>query len=373
LKEYSAAYIMRQLCLQQAPLPGAPGGDVIVEQVRLFPRLPGVTWEHRVYEQVLPSVRRLGGELRRVDVTIRHNGYQGAAEHQSKVERNLRLAQRDFVDHPNDPYVLFQLGLFQQQLGQTAESVAFLRCGVEQVPPGATYSAKMHGLLAQGLQVLGQRPEALAACRRGRAQHPGDAELACQEASFLLEMGDLNGATQCLEQIVSGPNGSAAAAADPAKRSWAHHQLALIARRRNQAAQAEAYWKAAVAEQPAFAVAWLELCDLYVAQERWQDVEPIARQVEGPLGRPDDAAVLRSRVLLFRKDYRAARALLEETVQRFPQALRPRLALTHVLLFEGKDLEAAEMALREVLALDPGNANARGNLEALLRRRRGVS
>jgi tetratricopeptide (TPR) repeat protein len=361
---------MEQRSTRQAPLPGAPGGDAAVDQVRLFRRRPGVAWEHRVYEQVLPSVRSLGGELRRADVVIHHAGYQDPAGHRGKVERNLRLAQMEFIDHPDDPYVLFQLGLFQQQLGRAAESVAFLRCGVERCPPSANYAAKMHGLLAQGLHRLGQRGEALTACRRGREQHPADAELACQEASLLVDMGDLDQAVQCLQQLVPGPDGRARIAADPGKRSWVQHQLALIARGRGQAAQAEAHWKAAVAEQPAFAVAWLELAELYIAQQRWYDVEPIARQIEGPLGRPDDAAVLRSRILLFCKDYTAARALLEDVIRRFPQSLRPRLALSHVLLFEGKDPDAAEKALREVLALDPHNANARGNLEALLRRRR---
>jgi glycosyltransferase involved in cell wall biosynthesis len=368
LKGENVAYAMQQRSVRQAPLPGAPGGDVSVDQVRLFPRLPGVAWEHRVYEQVLPAVLSLGGQLRRVEVAIQHGGYQDAAEHRGKVERNLRLAQLEYAERPDHPYLLFQLGLFQQQLGRNAESVAFLRAGVGRCPPSANYAAKMHGLLAQGLQRLGQRDEALAACRRGRAKHPADAELACLEASLLTEMGDLQGAVGCLQQLVPSPDGPARLAADATQRGWAHHQLALVARQAGQPALAEGHWKAAVAAQPGLAVAWLELAELYMAQQRWHDVEAIARQVEGPLGRPDDAAVLRSRVLLFRKDYPAARALLQEAVSRFPQSLRPRLALSHVLLFEGKDLGAAEQALRAVLALDPGNANARGNLETLLRR-----
>jgi glycosyltransferase involved in cell wall biosynthesis/thioredoxin-like negative regulator of GroEL len=371
LKDENAAYVMQQLCLKQSALPGAAGGDTSVAQVRLFRRLPGVAWEHRVYEQVLPSVRRLGGEMRHANVTILHGGYQDAAEHRRKVERNLRLAQMEYFDRADDPYILFQLGLFHQQLGRAAESVAFLRRAVEHCTPSATFAAKMHALLAQGLQMLGQRAEALAACRRGRTQHPADAELACQEAGLLADMGDPEAAAQCLRQLVPGPDGSARVAAEPGQRSWARHQLARMALQRGRADEAEAHWKAAVAERPDHAVAWLELAELYLNQQRWSDVETIARQVEGPLGRPDDAAVLRSRVLLFRKDYSAARALLEDAVRRFPQAVRPRLALTHVLLFEGKDFDAAEKALREVLAIDPGNANARGNLDALLRRRDG--
>jgi glycosyltransferase involved in cell wall biosynthesis len=370
LKNENAAYAMKQLCVKHAPVPGMPGGDTIVEQVRLYRRLPGIAWEHRVFEQVLPSVRRLGGTLRHADISIRHGGYQDPAGLRRKLERNLRLAQMEYVERPDDSYTLFQLGLFHQQLGRPAESVAFLGRAVQLCQPSANYAAKLHGLLAQGLDMLGRRGDALAACRRGRSAHPADAELLCQEAGFLATTGDLEGAAQRLRQVLPGPNGRAAIDADPAKRQWARHQLALIARQRGRAAEAEAHWQAAVAEQPGFAVAWLELAELYLQQQRWADVEAIVRRVEGPLGRPDDAAVLYSRVLLFRREFAAARTLLEETIRRHPQAVRPRQALTHVLLHEGADLAAAERALRELLALDPGNANARGNLEALLRRRR---
>jgi hypothetical protein len=37
-----------------------------------------------------------------------------------------------------------------------------------------------------------------------------------------------------------------------------------------------------------------------------------------------------------------------------------------VLLQEGRDWEGAERALRDVLALDPGHAEARHNLDVLL-------
>jgi glycosyltransferase involved in cell wall biosynthesis len=370
LKMDNVAYAMNQLCVKHAPLPGMPGGDTIVEQVRLYRRLQGVAWEHRVFEQILPSVRRLGGELRHADISIRHTGYQDPAALRRKLERNLRLTQIEYVEHPDDPYTLFQLGLFHQQLGWPAESVAFLGRAIERCPPSANYAAKLHALLAQGLDMLGRRNDALAACRRGRAAHPGDAELLCQEAGFLATMGDLEGAAQRLRLVLPGPTGQAAVAADPAKRLYARHQLALIARQRGWPAEAEVHWRAAIAEQPGFAVAWLELAELYLAQQRWADVEVIVRQVEGPLGRPDDAAVLHSRVLLFRREFAQARTLLEETIRRYPHAIRPRQALTHVLLHEGSDMAAAERSLRELLALDPGNANARANLDALLHRRR---
>jgi hypothetical protein len=45
--------------------------------------------------------------------------------------------------------------------------------------------------------------------------------------------------------------------------------------------------------------------------------------------------------------------------------VRPRVLLSHVLLQEGKDPAAAEQALRAVLALDPGDAEAQHNLQVL--------
>ena len=51
LKDENAAYVMSQLS------PVAPGSKaaVVVDQVRLFRRLPGIQWDYRVHEQILPA------------------------------------------------------------------------------------------------------------------------------------------------------------------------------------------------------------------------------------------------------------------------------------------------------------------------------
>jgi cytochrome c-type biogenesis protein CcmH/NrfG len=72
--------------------------------------------------------------------------------------------------------------------------------------------------------------------------------------------------------------------------------------------------------------------------------------------------------LLFwsRKEFSAARDLLEDAVKRKPDAVYLWVMLSHALLQEGKDWQRAEQALRTVLRLDPGNAKARNNLALLL-------
>jgi Flp pilus assembly protein TadD len=70
---------------------------------------------------------------------------------------------------------------------------------------------------------------------------------------------------------------------------------------------------------------------------------------------------------LARHEFAAARAVLEAAIQAHPMAVSPRIFLSYVLLQEGRDLRAAEQALRAVLELDPGHPQTRQNLEVLLR------
>src|SRR5205823_6615998 len=67
LKDENAAYVMRQRS------PAGPGeAAIVVDQVRLFRRLPEARWTYRVHEQILPALRRTGVDLRRSDVVIQH-------------------------------------------------------------------------------------------------------------------------------------------------------------------------------------------------------------------------------------------------------------------------------------------------------------
>jgi hypothetical protein len=82
-----------------------------------------------------------------------------------------------------------------------------------------------------------------------------------------------------------------------------------------------------------------------------------------------EAAMLRARAEMARRDFPAARQRLEEAVGRWPRAVWPRVILSHALLQEGRDPAAAEAALRAVLALDPGHREAQHNLALLVQQR----
>jgi tetratricopeptide (TPR) repeat protein len=108
------------------------------------------------------------------------------------------------------------------------------------------------------------------------------------------------------------------------------------------------------------------LAELYLLQERWSELKTTLTAL-GPHA-PHDAAVLRARMSLARKEFAAARQLLEHTLRQAPQLVTAQVILSHVLLQSG-DESAAEPLLRRIVELDPGQAESWRNLAVFYHRR----
>lgn len=96
-------------------------------------------------------------------------------------------------------------------------------------------------------------------------------------------------------------------------------------------------------------------------------VESTAARLD-PSTDPTEAPVLRARAAMARNQFADVRARLEAAIAAAPRAIRPRVVLSHALLQEDREPLAAGRALRNVLGLDPLNAEARHNLSVLLAR-----
>jgi tetratricopeptide (TPR) repeat protein len=145
------------------------------------------------------------------------------------------------------------------------------------------------------------------------------------------------------------------------------HRLALLYRAQGRDADAEAQWRAAVTERPAFAPAWAGLGELALARQRWDDLAQAVDRLRSHPAGTAEAVLLQARGHLARREFAEARTLLEGAIARDPQALPPRVLLTHALLQEGRDSAAAERALRDVLERAPSEGESWRNLAVLLR------
>jgi glycosyltransferase involved in cell wall biosynthesis/tetratricopeptide (TPR) repeat protein len=362
LSDINAAYVLKCLCLPS----GESHTPTAVDHVRLFRNHPAIRWEHRVHEQILPAVRGLQGEVRFTDIVIHHTGYMDKALRSRKLERDLRLLRLEYEERPNHPFTLFNLGQTYHELGQFDVALTFLRRSLESSQPQDSIVRKLYALIALCHKLQGQLHEALAACQEGRRYYADDAELLSLEGSIRQELGDSDGALACLVHLRTAEPAPHFASVDPGLRTYrALHQAALILEKQGQLAEAEANWRQAVDEGPNFLPAWLHLAELYLGRERWPELENLLSRMQSYFEL--ETAVLRARGQMARREFQVAQHILHDLIAQQPYAVWPRVILSHALLQESTDLEAAEEALRDVLALEPGHAEARNNLRILLR------
>lgn len=83
-------------------------------------------WKYRVHEQILPSLRQTGADVRWSDVAIQHVGYVDAALRKRKLARDLRLLELEKQEQPSDPFTLFNLGSVYNELGDMPSAIAAL-------------------------------------------------------------------------------------------------------------------------------------------------------------------------------------------------------------------------------------------------------
>jgi tetratricopeptide (TPR) repeat protein len=348
--------------------------------VRLFRNRPDHRWQYRAHEQIVPALLRSGADIRFTDIVITHSGYEDPALRRRKLERNLRLLQLDHAVYPDEPFILFNLGWSYLDLGQPAEALPFLRRSLEHCTPGVSIIRKLYALLAQCHRRLGQPREALAACAGGLARCPGDPELLFLQGSVREQLGDLRGAEERWLRLVPPHPQPLSPQAGRMANGLTHfasvgsglsgfttrHRLALLYRAQGRDADAEAQWRAALAERADFVPAWAGLGQLALARQSWLDLESAVAELRRHSGGAPEALVLEARALMARREFAAARRLLEEAAARDPQALAPRVLLTHALLQEG-DWPVAERALRDVLERAPAEVESWRNLAVLLR------
>lgn len=200
--------------------------------------------------------------------------------------------------------------------------------------------------------------------------YPDDAELLFQEGIVRRELADRIGVEACFLQLLRHKAGNHFASIDTGIHGYkTRHNLGIVYYEGKKLSDAEAQWRAAVAEKPDFIPARLGLGDIFLAQERWGELEELLTRLQNHPQAWVDAEVFQARVLLARKEFKLAKERLEHVIEKAPTAIGPRIFLSHVFLQEGRDWKAAERALRDVLALDPDHKEARQNLEVLLRER----
>jgi tetratricopeptide (TPR) repeat protein len=187
---------------------------------------------------------------------------------------------------------------------------------------------------------------------------------------MLRDAGDLAGAERSWSALFGPRQGKYFSSEEVGLRGFrTRGLLAELFARQERWVEAELQWRVALDERGDFEPAWLGLAELYLRFSRLADLEELLAKLEQQGISSPRVGWLRARGHVQRKEFTAARKTLAAVITIDPQAVGPRLLLSHALLQEGRDWPAAEQALLDVLALDTNNPDAQHNLQTLRRQR----
>ena len=192
----------------QVRCPGLDAGDgrtstTVVDHIKLFRNYPALRFTGRIHEQILPAIRRLGGEVGWTGIDVVHSGADHSPEgRKRKVDRDLRLLGLELADDPDSTFALFNLGMTLLDAGRAEEALSPLARSLQLAAPTESHVRKIYALLAQAYCELSRYRAALWTCRRGLEACPDDAELLFRNGTILLELDRSAEAVMVFERLL---------------------------------------------------------------------------------------------------------------------------------------------------------------------------
>lgn len=197
-------YVLQVHC----PGPGDAGRhDVtVVDHVKLFRNRPELRFEHRIHEQILPAIRRAGGEVAFTDIFVVHSGSDHSVEGRvRKLERDFKLLHLDLQERPDHPFVLFNLGMTYADAKQFDEADRWLTRCLAVSQPQESHVRKAYALLLSVLYQQARHAEADTVCVRARQLYPDDKELLFRQAMLQHALGRLEEAAATYREVLEAP------------------------------------------------------------------------------------------------------------------------------------------------------------------------
>ncbi|MCC7424298.1 MAG: glycosyltransferase [Planctomycetaceae bacterium] len=366
--DHVLGYVMQVHC----PAPNSEGThDVtVVDHVKLFRNRSDLRFEHRIHEQILPAIRRAGGEVEFTDIHVIHSGSDHTSEGRArKLDRDFRLLKLDADERPDHPFVLFNLGMTYADAGRHDEAIAALEQCLAVSTPGESHLRKAYTLLVASLAHVSDFSAADRRCKEGLEHFADDPELLFRQALLHHERGDLRAAEQTYLKLLGGaiPASRTFQSRDVAIGGWkARHNLALVHEEMGDITAAVEDWKALLDDHPhrravvralgnlLLRAGWHDQLSAWIAE--WE-TEPKCR---------GEAWLLKAQVVSQADRLEEALGWIDRAERDSPAELEP-LRLRCRILFEAQRWPEAEDALKQLAARDATDGATLHNLATVYR------
>ncbi len=347
------AYVMQVHCPGEGR-DGDPALDVtVVDHVKLFRNRPDLRFDGRIHEQILPAIRRAGGEVAWTDIYVVHSGSDpGAAARERKRIRDLGLLRLELAERPEHPFTLFNLGMTYTDGGQFEEAAGFLQRSIRRSSPDESHLRKAYALLVYAEMRLGHAEEALATCGQGRTLFPRDAEWRFREGVLLHELGRLDEARQAYIDVLERRDDRHFSSVDQGLDGFkARQNLAVVAADMGDFAEAERQWRRVVEEVPGYRAGWRGLGEALIRGGRSAEAAALAERMLDNVAIRVEGHLLRSRLTSLSGRMDEARADLDRAEAEYPEDVEVARSRCP-FFFEHGTPDDAERALTRLLELD---------------------
>ncbi|MFI4954558.1 MAG: glycosyltransferase [Gammaproteobacteria bacterium] len=229
-------------------------GHIVVDHIRLFPRMDNIRWVYKVHEQILPALNAAHIPILWTDITVRHTGYVNASAKAMKRQRDLNILLKELDSCPNDAFLLFNLGMISFERQQWQEALNYFLKSLSNISNAESMDSlrrKLFGMTAWAYQILGNLQDSLRICNQGLSVDPQDAELLFRKAIAYRYLGSTLEAETCLNKILNLKRPDKFCSIDQG--IYGHltrRNLAIIATERGDHAEARNQWKAILKECP---------------------------------------------------------------------------------------------------------------------------
>jgi len=347
----------------QVQCPGARPDDLtVVDHVKVFRNQPDLRFEGRIHEQILPSIRRAGGDVLFTDIFVVHAGADQSPEgRRRKHARDLRLLMLEAADRPNHPFTLFNLGMTYLDAGMHAEAVIALEASRVFSVTTESHVRKLYALLAAGYLGLGRDQQALAICREGLRIYPEDVELLFRLGVIAHRNHNLEEARDAYVRLLQGKSDRVFSSCDSALNGYkAKYNLGCVYQDMGRLEDAELVLRESIQEQPTFSPAVYALIDILLAEQKLEDASRTLEEVSEALSE-SDVLILKSRIAVVQGNSSQVQTALNEYIASHPDDIAVLRELCS-LLFSSGDFTAAETALSRLVELANDDASAFHNL-----------
>lgn len=353
-------YVMQVHC------PGSDASELtIVDHVKLFRNRLRLRFEGRIHEQILPAIRRAGGDVAFTDVFVLHSGADRSSEgRQRKLERDHRLLQLDLHERPNHPFVLFNLGMTLVDESRHAEAIEVLTRCIEVSTPEESHVRKAYALLATAHIGVGQATDAFRCCCDGLAIFPEDEELLFRKAILDQDQGRLLEALSGYRLLLRGGKVRHFASVDSGITGYkARHNLALVLQDLERWDESAAEWLTILEQVPHYRPAVRGAAENLLKLGHRNQVEQLIGAMQGQPQLCDVVLLLQGRLAEQAGHSAVARELYAQAAEcsSDSEIHRSRCAF----LFDHGSLNEAQQALEHLTAMAPNDPSAHHNLGAV--------